>query len=147
MFAERVNPEKIKTMLKDVPELNVILSYEEQFEDEDIFTAAENAEDEVFARFPVLRSRKIPEIAINYMTISYLLSSIASLELRNQMHINDNNVGGIDYSNKFPQYQQLSQQYKQEAISMLQSIAANNYFTEMWGSESSISYSFEGGEE
>lgn len=133
MFVERINPDDIKDLLRDIPELNVILSYEDQFDDEEIFNAAKNAEEEVFVRFPVLRTKNIPTIIINYMTISYLLRGVSAQELRNQMQINDNNVGAIDYSNKFPQYQQLSAQYKQEALSMLKTMAANDYYTSMWG--------------
>ena len=144
MFAERVNIEDIKTMLRDDAELNVLLSYEEQFDDDEIFRAARLAEGEVFARFPVMRTKFIPDIVINYMVISYLLKAVSSQELRNQMQINDNNVGAIDYSNKFPQYSALSDKYKQEAFQMLQSLAANDYYNSMWGYVSSNAAEIEG---
>jgi len=147
MFAEKVNPEDIKGMIRDIPELNVLLSYEDQFDDEEIFRAARLAEQEAFARFPVMRTKDIPEIIINYLVISYLLQSVGAQELRNQMQINDNNVGAIDYSNKFPQYSSLSQQYKNEAFQMLQTMAANDYYTSMWGSVASNSYEIEGGDD
>ena len=144
MFAERIDPEEIKAMIRDVPELNVLLSYEDQFDYEEIFRAAKLAEGEAFARFPALKNKPIPDIVINYLTISYLLRAVSAQELRNQMQINDNNVGNIDYSNKFPQYSALSDRYKQEAFQMLQAIAANNYFNDMWGSVPSNAADIEG---
>ena len=144
MFAEKVNPDEIRMLIRDNPEFNVLLSYQEQFEDEEIFNAAENAEEEVFARFPALRGKNIPKIIINYMTLYYLLNSIGAQELRNQMQVNDNNVGVIDYSNKFPQYMQFAEFYKREAMQMLKSLAANSFFNDFWGGISSSSWDIEG---
>ena len=144
MFSEIIDPDEIRMLVRDIPELNVILSYEEQFEDDEIYIAADNAEDETFARFPALRGKTIPKIIINYMSLSFLLRAVASQELRNQMQINDNNVGAIDYSNKYGQYGQISAQYKQEAIEMLKGIAANNYFNGFWGNIESSSQDVEG---
>ena len=143
MFAEIINPDEIRVLVRDNPDLNVLLSYEEQFEDDEIYTAAENAEEEVFARFPALRGKPIPKIIINYMVLSYLLRAISAQELRNQMQINDDNVGAIDYSNKFPQYNQFAAQYKSEAMQMLHSLAANNFYNNFWGSVSSNSFDIE----
>jgi len=144
MFAEKINPDDVKAMIRDVAELNVLLSYEEQFEDDEIFRAARLSEQEVFARFPVLKTKNVPDIIINYMVISYLLKGVSAQELRNQMQINDNNVGAIDYSNKFSQYAQISEQYKQEAFQMIKSITANDYFSSMWGTTRSISNEMDG---
>ena len=144
MFDEMVNPDEIRMLIRDNPDFNVLLSYQEQFDDEEIFTAAENAEDEVFARFPALRGKQIPKIVVNYMTLYYLLKSVGAQELRNQMQVNDNNVGVIDYSNKFPQYMQFAEHYKREAMQMLHSLAANNFYNDFWGSVTSSAYDVEG---
>ena len=144
MLAEMINPDEIRGLIRDDPEFNVILSYQEQFEDEEIYSAAENAEDEIFARFPALRGKHIPKIIINNLTLFYLMQSVSAQELRNQMQINDNNVGAIDYSNKAPQYMQMANTYKQQAIEMLQGIAANNYYTTFWGGVHSTSSEIEG---
>jgi len=145
MFVDLVNPERVRQMIRDVDELNVILSYEEQFEDSEIFDAAQDAEDEAFARYPALATfDRIPVVAIHFMVISYLLEAVANQENRNQMQINDDNVGNIDYSNKASQYLSLANTYKQKAMEIFQSITAANYYKEMWGEVSSNSYDFEG---
>ena len=144
MFADLIEPDEIRSLIRDVPELNVILSYEEQFEDDEIYISADNAEDELFARLPVLKGKNIPKVVMNYLTLSFLLKSISAQELRNQMQINDNNVGAIDYSNKFGQYSQIAQQYKQEALEIAKGLAANNYFNGFWGGVESSSSELEG---
>ena len=73
-----------------------------------------------------------------------LLMSVANQENRNQMTINDNNVGTIDYSNKASQYMSLAETYRQKADRMLQNLTASNYYREMWGSVTSTSSDFEG---
>jgi len=145
MFVDLVNPERVRQMIRDIDELNVILSYEEQFEDNEIFDAAQDAEDEIFSKFPALiGSNRIPLVAIHFMVISYLLEAVANQENRNQMQINDDNVGNIDYSNKANQYLSLANAYKQKAMEIFQSITAANYYKEMWGEVNSNSYDFEG---
>ena len=144
MFAELIDPDNIRSLIRDAPELNVILSHEEQFEDDEIYSAADNAESEVFAFFPALRGKPLPKIAINYMVISFLLNAVSAQELRNQMQINDNNVGAIDYSNKAPQYSQIASNYKQQAFEMFKAGAANNFYNSFWGGISSASDDIEG---
>ena len=147
MLVEMIDPDEIRGLIRDDPELNVILSYQEQFEDEEIYSAAENAEDEIFARFPALRGKPIPKIVINNFVLFYLMQAVSAQELRNQMQINDNNVGAIDYSNKAPQYIQMGSAYKQQAMEMLHTIAANNYYSTFWGGVHSTSSEIEGDDE
>jgi len=140
-FKELVNPEKIRSMIRDIPELNVLLNYEEQFSDEEIYDAAESAEEIVFAEFPALVTLpKIPSVSINYMVITMLLRSVSAEELRNQMQISDDNVGNIDLSTKSGQYTQLADLYSSHAKNIFKNIAAANYYQNMWGDFSSNSF-------
>ena len=144
MLAELIDPDKIRQLIRDTDELNVLLNYEEQFDDDNIFSLAQDAEDELFANYPALVGKNIPRIAFYYYIIYMLLMSVANQENRNQMTINDNNVGTIDYSNKASQYMSLAEAYRQKADRMLQNLTASNYYKEMWGSVSSASSDFEG---
>ena len=143
-ITDKINVNKIRSLIRDEASLNPILAYEEQFEDEEIFDKADDVNDFLNSFYPALDTNDIPKMAINYLIISFLLKSVANQELRNQMQINDDNVNTIDYSNKAPQYLQLSDMYMQQAKEILNSIARKKYFSEMWGSSSSIASDFEG---
>jgi len=144
-FKQFVNPDRIRNMVRDQDELNVLLNNEEQYSDEEIYDAAEYAQDEIYGNFPALMNMvDFPKIAISYMVIHFLASGVSHQELRNQMRIDDDNVGNIDYSNKFQQYTQIAEIYKQKAFNLIQTYLAGSYYRGMWGENESNSYLIEG---
>jgi len=144
-IVKNINPEKIRSIIRDKEELNVLLSYEEQFSDEEIYSAAEDVEEIIVIHYPALKRANIPSIIANYYVIALLLDSAASQELRNQMRIDDDNVGNIDYSNKSQQYLSVSNYYREKAKRLLQTLTASSYYNSMWGEISSTSFEQEYG--
>lgn len=145
-FKKIVSPDRVRNMIRDKDELNVLLNNEEQYTDEEIYDSAEYAEDEIYGRFPaLLNNNRIPKVAVYYMVISMLALSVSNQEVRNQMRIDDDNVGNIDYSNKSQQYIQISEMYKQKSLQLLQTFLAGDYYNSMWGANESISFETESG--
>jgi len=144
-IVNNIDPEKIRSIVRDIEELNVLLSYEEQFSDEEIYSAAEDVEEIINIHYPSLKNADIPMVIANYYTIALLMDAVASQELRNQMRIDDDNVGNIDYSNKTQQYLSISDYYRNKAKRLLQTFAASSYYNSMWGDIQSNSFETEMG--
>ena len=143
-----VNPEKIRMMIRDIGELNILLSGEEQFEDEEIELFDGDSRDELCILYPVLLSKRdtIPDVVISQGVISKLMESVGHQENRNKMTISDDNVGQIDMSNKADKYFGISNAYYERMKRFAQSMCAAGWYQNMWGSvpsESSI-YNYHG---
>jgi hypothetical protein len=145
VIVNNIDPEKIRNIIRDKEELNVLLSYEEQFSDEEIYSAAEDVEEIINIHYPSLKNANIPMTIANYYVIAILMDAVAAQELRNQMRIDDDNVGNIDYSNKAQQYLSVSDYYRGKAKRLLQTYAASSYYSNMWGDVASNSLETEYG--
>ena len=143
-----VNPEKIRLMIRDVAELNILLNGKEQFSDEEIGVFDNDARDELCIIYPALISRRdtIPSVVIAQGVISKLMEAVGHQENRNKMTISDDNVGQIDMSNKADKYFAISNVYYERMKSFGQNLVAANWYSEMWGSVTSESsyYNFYG---
>lgn len=145
-----VNPDKIRLMIRDVDELNVLLNNKEQFSDEEIQVFDDDARDELCVMYPALLSKRdtLPDIIIAQGVISKLMESVGHQENRNKMTISDDNVGQIDMSNKADKYFGIANAYYERMKGFAQNLTAASWYQDMWGyvpSESSM-YNYHGNE-
>ena len=143
-----VNPEKIRFVIRDLEELNVLLNNKEQFSDEEISVFDNDARDELCIIYPALLSKRdvLPDIVIMQGIIANLMESVGHQENRNKMTISDDNVGQIDMSNKADKYFGIASAYRERMRSFGQNMVASSWYNEMWGSipsESSM-YNYSG---
>lgn len=140
-----VSPEKIKSYIRDNPDLNVLLNNMEQFSDEEIGLFDTDCREELVIQYPALMSKKeiLPDVIIIPGVIAKLMEAEAHNQIRNQMHLSDDNVGQIDYSNKGEKYFNVATAYNGRMLKMAQSMTAASYYREMWGSVNMPSGDFE----
>ena len=142
-----VSPDKIRMMLRDKEELNVLLSGQEQFEDDEIAIFDGDCRDELILLYPAFTAKRdvIPDIVIAQGVVSKLMEAVGHEQVRNQMGISDNNVGQIDMSNKGDKYFGIANSYYERMKIFAQSMAASDYYNNMWGSIQSESSAYDEG--
>jgi len=130
-----VDPDKIRSYVRDRKELNVLLNNKEQFDDDEIAMFDMDVREELVLLIPALKAQigKISDIIIIQGIISKLMESVAQQENRNQMTVGDDNVGQIDFSNKADKYLSLSQMYYNKMIKLAETAAASSFYNDAWG--------------
>lgn len=135
-----IDPDKVRNFIRDRAELNVLLNNEEEFSDEEIESFEEAVKDDILMFYPALKARKLPVSLVIYGILSKLFAAEAAKQNRNQMNINDDNVGAIDVSNKASQYLSFSQQYEQRFRTGCENLCAQDFYQNTWGGVSSNSF-------
>ena len=143
-----VSPEKVRFVVRDIEELNVLLNNKEQFSDEEISVFDNDARDELCLFYPALLSKRdtLPDVVIVQGIIAKLMEAVGHQELRNKMTISDDNVGQIDMSNKADKYFGIANVYSERMKLFGHNMVASGWYNEMWGSipsESSM-YNYSG---
>ncbi len=134
-----INPDLVRAVLRDIPELNILLDSKEQFPDDEIALFEEMVRGEIEIHFPVLLTRQMPQLLGIYGILDKLLASEGHKENRNQMNISDDNVGTIDVSNKAQIYFSLAGTYEAKFKKGCDALCAADFYRNTWGDVSSIS--------
>jgi len=108
--------EKLRELIKDKPELNILLENQEQSGDPLIQSAMSMAVSDFNSMPPIIRNYTVEdfpnEAILFYGTLHYIANGEAERQLRNQVQYNAQGLNaGID--DKFGQYSQLAQYYGQ----------------------------------
>ncbi len=140
-----IDPEKIRSYIRDRADLNVLLNNTEQFDDEEMQMFELDTREEIILEIPALTARKdvIPDQIILQGVIAKLLESAAHQEARNQMSISDDNVGQIDFSNKSEKYFNIANMYTSKMIRLASNLAAASFYNDVWGEVSMPSADYE----
>ena len=130
-----VDPDKVRSYIRDRKELNVLLNNKEQFDDDEIAMFDNDVREELVLIIPALEAQigHISDIIVIQGIISKLMESVAHQENRNQMNVSDDNVGQIDFSNKADKYLSLAQMYHDKMIKLAETAAARSFYNDAWG--------------
>jgi hypothetical protein len=130
-----VDPDKVRSYIRDRKELNVLLNNKEQFDDDEIAMFDMDVREEIVLQIPSLKAAipTVNNLIIVYGIISKLMESVAQQENRNQMTVGDDNVGQIDFSNKADKYFSIASMYESKMLGLAQKMAAASFYNDAWG--------------
>ena len=127
--------EDVRLYAKDKPELNILLEGAHQSSDELIALAMRLAADDFNVVPPIstYATDNFPsDTVLLYGTLHHLANGEAERQLRNNVNYNAQGLNaGID--DKFPQYNQLAQYYKQLFEAKIKELKVQQNMEQAWG--------------
>lgn len=127
--------DKVRTLVKDKPEMNILLENELQSGDQLIDTAMEMAVSDFNSQVPVTsyKTDNFPnESILLYGTLHYLAAGEAERQIRNQVNYSAQGMS-TNLDDKFAQYRQLSQHYYQMFMQKVQHYKKFINMESAWG--------------